>query len=61
MAVVDAEYQFDRKKLTFYFSSHCRIDFRKLAAELHTVYRTRIWLHQVDDFSEILTREEMLK
>ncbi|KAF7721813.1 hypothetical protein EC973_004106 [Apophysomyces ossiformis] len=34
MDVVDAEYQWDRRKLTFYFSAERRIDFRELVREL---------------------------
>ncbi|KAF8060799.1 hypothetical protein FPV67DRAFT_307326 [Lyophyllum atratum] len=34
MEVVDAEYQWDRRKLTFYFVADKRIDFRELVREL---------------------------
>ena len=34
MEVVDAEYQWDRRKLTFYFIAEKRIDFRELVREL---------------------------
>ncbi|KXS11381.1 PSP1-domain-containing protein [Gonapodya prolifera JEL478] len=44
MEVVDAEFQWDRKKLTFYFVAERRIDFRELVRELFKVYKTRIWL-----------------
>ncbi|KAJ3342498.1 hypothetical protein HDU93_002257 [Gonapodya sp. JEL0774] len=44
MEVVDAEFQWDRKKLTFYFVADRRIDFRELVRELFKVYKTRIWL-----------------
>ncbi|KAH8827779.1 PSP1 C-terminal conserved region-domain-containing protein [Flagelloscypha sp. PMI_526] len=44
MEVVDAEYQWDRKKLTFYFISDKRIDFRELVRELFRLYKTRIWM-----------------
>ncbi|KAJ2349052.1 hypothetical protein GGF43_004467 [Coemansia sp. RSA 2618] len=30
MCVVDAEFQFDRRKLTFYFTADRRVDFREL-------------------------------
>ncbi|KAJ1553589.1 hypothetical protein HK096_007266, partial [Nowakowskiella sp. JEL0078] len=43
MEVVDAEYQWDRKKLTFYFVADRRIDFRELVRELFKLYKTRIW------------------
>lgn len=44
MKVVDAEYQWDRRKLTFYFISDRRIDFRDLVRELFKIYKTRIWM-----------------
>ena len=34
MEVIDAEYQWDRRKLTFYFIAEKRIDFRELVREL---------------------------
>ncbi|KAI8344108.1 PSP1 C-terminal conserved region-domain-containing protein [Chlamydoabsidia padenii] len=44
MQVVDAEYQWDRRKLTFYFLADQRIDFRELVRELFKTYKTRIWM-----------------
>ncbi|KAI8876598.1 PSP1-domain-containing protein [Backusella circina FSU 941] len=44
MEVVDAEYQWDRRKLTFYFNAEKRIDFRELVRELFKIYKTRIWM-----------------
>ena len=45
MLVVDAEYQFDRHKLTiFYESNSRRIDFRELVRDLFAIYKTRIWM-----------------
>jgi len=44
MDVVDAEYQWDRRKLTFYFVADKRIDFRELVRELFRLYKTRIWM-----------------
>ncbi len=48
MNVVDAEYQFDRHKLTFFFEAEGRIDFRELVRELFSIYKTRIWMQQTD-------------
>jgi hypothetical protein len=48
MNVVDAEYQFDRHKLTFFFEAEGRIDFRDLVRELFSIYKTRIWMQQTD-------------
>ncbi|CAO3591120.1 unnamed protein product [Absidia cylindrospora] len=47
MSVVDAEYQWDRRKLTFLFVANRRIDFRELVKELFKIYKTRIWMRAV--------------
>ncbi|MEJ2635684.1 MAG: regulatory iron-sulfur-containing complex subunit RicT [Calditrichia bacterium] len=47
MKLVDVEYQFDRNKLTFYFTSDQRVDFRQLVRDLAGKYRTRIELRQI--------------
>lgn len=51
MEVVDAEYQWDRNKLTFYFCADRRIDFRELVRDLFRIYKTRIWMCAVDKAS----------
>jgi len=48
MNVVDAEYQFDRHKLTFFFEAEGRVDFRELVRDLFSIYKTRIWMQQLD-------------
>ncbi|ORX92636.1 PSP1-domain-containing protein [Basidiobolus meristosporus CBS 931.73] len=48
MEVVDAEYQWDRRKLTFYFVAERRIDFRELVRDLFKIYKTRIWMCAVN-------------
>jgi cell fate regulator YaaT (PSP1 superfamily) len=48
MEVVDAEYQWDRNKLTFYFIADRRIDFRELVRDLFRIYKTRIWMCAVE-------------
>jgi cell fate regulator YaaT (PSP1 superfamily) len=47
MKLVDVEYQFDTNKLTFYFTSDERVDFRDLVKDLAGKYRTRIELRQI--------------
>jgi len=47
MKLVDVEYQFDRNKITFYFTSENRVDFRALVRDLASRYRTRIELRQI--------------
>ncbi|OBA22965.1 PSP1-domain-containing protein [Metschnikowia bicuspidata var. bicuspidata NRRL YB-4993] len=45
LTLVNVEYQFDFKKLIFYyFANFKRIDFRDLIKELFKIYKTRIWL-----------------
>lgn len=46
--LIDAEYQFDRRKLIFYYSTSKRIDFRDLVRELFRIYKTRIWMCAVN-------------
>lgn len=47
MVVMDAKYTFDRNQLIFRFLSDSRIDFRDLARELASIYKTRIELRQI--------------
>lgn len=44
MVVVDAEYQWDRRKLTFFYRVGQRVDFRDLVRDLFRTYKTRIWM-----------------
>ncbi|KAF8816607.1 PSP1-domain-containing protein [Phlegmacium glaucopus] len=52
MEVIDAEYQWDRRKLTFYFVAEKRIDFRELVRELFRLYKTRIWMASLQGSGE---------
>ena len=47
MKLTDAEWQWDRKKLTFYFTAEKRVDFRTLVRDLASIFRTRIELKQI--------------
>jgi cell fate regulator YaaT (PSP1 superfamily) len=47
MKVSDAEWQFDRRKLTLYFTADKRVDFRNLVRELASIFRARIELKQI--------------
>lgn len=42
--ILNSEFQFDRKKLIFYYICKERNDFRELIKELFKFYKTRIWL-----------------
>lgn len=45
--LVTVEYQFDRSRITFFFSCDGRVDFRALVRDLASVYKTRIELRQI--------------
>lgn len=47
MKLSDADWQWDRKKLTFYFTAERRVDFRNLVRDLASLFRTRIELKQI--------------
>ncbi|MGH7569116.1 MAG: PSP1 domain-containing protein [Gemmatimonadales bacterium] len=47
MKVSDTEWQWDRRKLTIYFTADQRVDFRLLVRDLAVQYRTRIELRQI--------------
>ena len=47
MKLVDAEFQFDNNKITFFFTAEKRVDFRELVKDLASTYKTRIELRQI--------------
>ncbi len=47
MYIIDASYTLDRSQLFFRFMADERVDFRSLAKDLATIYKTRIELRQV--------------
>lgn len=47
MKLTDAEWQWDRKKLTIYFTAERRVDFRNLVRDLAALFKTRIELKQI--------------
>lgn len=52
MKITGAEWQFDRQRLTIFFTAPQRIDFRELVKEMARNFKTRIELRQIS------TREE---
>jgi cell fate regulator YaaT (PSP1 superfamily) len=54
MDIVNVEYQWDRRKLTFFYISLVYIDFRELVRELYRTYKTRIWFVRYNDIKESL-------
>ena len=47
MKVSDTEWQWDRNKLTIYFTAEKRVDFRALVRDLASTFRTRFELRQI--------------
>jgi cell fate regulator YaaT (PSP1 superfamily) len=47
MKASDTEWQWDRRKLTVYFTAEQRVDFRALVRDLAGLFRTRIELRQI--------------
>ena len=47
MEVHYAEFQYDKKKLTFYYESRARVDFVALLKDLYREFGCRIWMEKV--------------
>jgi len=47
MKLTDAEWQWDRRKLTLFFTAEKRVDFRGLVRDLAALFKTRIELKQI--------------
>lgn len=47
MNIIESNYTFDRNQLIFYFLADNRVDFRDMARELASIYKTRIELRQI--------------
>lgn len=47
MKLVDAEYAFDRSKVTIFFTADGRVDFRELVRDIAGALHTRIELRQI--------------
>ena len=47
MNLIEASYTFERNQLIFFFLSDQRVDFRDMAKELASIYKTRIELRQI--------------
>lgn len=47
MKLVSIHYQFDRKKMYFFYTADGRVDFRELAKDLASEFKTRIELRQI--------------
>ncbi|HXD21931.1 MAG TPA: regulatory iron-sulfur-containing complex subunit RicT, partial [Gemmatimonadaceae bacterium] len=47
MKVSDTEWQWDRKKLTIYFTAEKRVDFRQLVRQLESLFGTRVQMWHI--------------
>jgi len=47
MKLVDAEYSYDKTRITFYYWAEARIDFRTLVKELAKIFNCRIEMRQI--------------
>eukprot|EP01034_Spumella_vulgaris_P022124 gene22124-28229_t len=44
--IVDAEFQFDRHKITVYYEASLRADFRGFVKDMYDRYKARVWLQR---------------
>ncbi|OAA60629.1 PSP1 domain protein [Cordyceps fumosorosea ARSEF 2679] len=51
MEILDAEFQMDWKKLTFYYFADAYINFNSLVTDLFKIYKTRIWMSAINPAS----------
>ncbi|KAI4177333.1 MAG: hypothetical protein LQ343_000313 [Gyalolechia ehrenbergii] len=51
MEILDAEFQMDWKKLTFYYFADAYINFNPLVTDLFKIYKTRIWMSAINPAS----------
>lgn len=51
MEILDAEFQMDWKKLTFYYFADSYINFNPLVTDLFKIYKTRIWMSAINPAS----------
>ncbi|EWC47610.1 hypothetical protein DRE_03230 [Drechslerella stenobrocha 248] len=51
MEILDAEFQMDWKKLTFYYYADTYINFNSLVTDLFKIYKTRIWMSAMNPAS----------
>ena len=47
IAVLNAAFQFDGNKLTIFYASNARVDFREFVRDLFAIYKARIWMEKV--------------
>lgn len=48
MTIYDAEFQFDRHKLTIYYDCLGRVDFREFVKAVHVTFNARVWMEKVN-------------
>ncbi len=48
MDITNVEFQFDRKKVTVFYDSEGRVDFREVVRELGTLTPCRVWMRKMN-------------
>lgn len=61
MSIDQCEYQWDMNKLTFFFNSEHKIDFRELVKDLYKEYKVRIWMCAISKSRNHYLRELLEK
>lgn len=56
LTITDADYQFDGHKLTVFYSSDARVDFRDYVRDLFSLFKTRIWMKK--DPHQLMARSD---
>jgi cell fate regulator YaaT (PSP1 superfamily) len=56
MKISEVEFQFDRQKLTIFYTSDTRIDFREIVRELFSTFKTRIWMKKTNQSAPFLPK-----
>ena len=51
MQIIDVEFQFDSHKLSIYYESDHRIDFKAFMSTLFSQFKTRIWMQRINDWT----------
>ncbi|KAJ6012586.1 hypothetical protein N7522_002941 [Penicillium canescens] len=59
--VLEAEFQMDWKKLTFYYFADSYIDFKSLVADLFKIYKARIWMSAINPAAFMLPPTAVMK
>eukprot|EP01034_Spumella_vulgaris_P038540 gene38540-47593_t len=48
LLIHDAEFQFDRHKITLYYECQSRVDYRDLVSDICNTFKARVWMERVN-------------